>query len=314
MSRVTLQGLTPILFLVVVSCAPRPDPSGNEARSANPPSFEAENRNTSKVLAEGANAELEEPFFAVLRDIETYSAFRAATRAPAPELSPEFFAGHAIIAVFLGTRPTPGYAVEIASRGRGEYRVTERGPLPGAILAQVLTSPYQIAAVPVERDTGVFVTLDEGVARRVTPYRVLSGEFQTVGGIAGRTETFRLEGEIRTSRREDLATLIFDLKSASGEPRTLKDTVTGRISQDGRLTLPRVNAGSFIPPPCRTLRAHASFAQDGPRISLDLDSVPCGISDSFEGHGKLEAVAGRGGRGDVSQTRRIGTGISVARF
>jgi hypothetical protein len=61
-----------------------------------------------------------------------------------------------IVAVFLGSRPTAGFAVEITavktegSRSVVEYR--ERRPPRDALLAQVLTSPFHI--VRLARTTG----------------------------------------------------------------------------------------------------------------------------------------------------------------
>jgi hypothetical protein len=57
-----------------------------------------------------------------------------------------------VVAVFLGSRPTAGYGVEITgARVDGNVLVVlylERMPPPGAITAQVMTSPFHIAAVP----------------------------------------------------------------------------------------------------------------------------------------------------------------------
>jgi hypothetical protein len=66
------------------------------------------------------------------------------------------FSKELVVAVFLGSRPTAGFAVEIIGlREDGpalvvQYRETR--PPAGAILAQVLTMPYHIAAVPVRGD------------------------------------------------------------------------------------------------------------------------------------------------------------------
>ena len=57
-----------------------------------------------------------------------------------------------VVGVFLGTRPTAGFGVEItAGRKEGaglvvQYR--ENRPPPGAIAAQVLTAPYHLVVVP----------------------------------------------------------------------------------------------------------------------------------------------------------------------
>jgi hypothetical protein len=62
------------------------------------------------------------------------------------------FAKDIVVGVFLGTRPTAGYDVEIVgTRLEGnalvvEYR--ERKPSRDTMTAQILTSPYHFAAVP----------------------------------------------------------------------------------------------------------------------------------------------------------------------
>ncbi len=56
-----------------------------------------------------------------------------------------------VVAVFLGTRPTAGYGVEVvdaAQDGGGiVVRYRETRPQPGMMTAQVLTSPYVIVAI-----------------------------------------------------------------------------------------------------------------------------------------------------------------------
>src|SRR5262245_25034990 len=67
---------------------------------------------------------------------------------PAPKVD---FSKEMVVAVFMGSRPTGGYAVEIvnASVRNGALVVgyRETSPGPGTITAQILTSPYHIAAV-----------------------------------------------------------------------------------------------------------------------------------------------------------------------
>ena len=75
-------------------------------------------------------------------------------RAHAPEkpLPPVDFSREMVVAVFLGTRPTAGYSVEIVGTREVvgalvvEYRVTSPGR--DAMTAQVLTMPYHLVAVP----------------------------------------------------------------------------------------------------------------------------------------------------------------------
>jgi hypothetical protein len=67
-------------------------------------------------------------------------------------LPPVDFDREMVVAVFAGTRPTAGYAVTItAARAQGDGLVVEyavKAPSPGSMTAQVLTSPYAIAALP----------------------------------------------------------------------------------------------------------------------------------------------------------------------
>ena len=83
---------------------------------------------------------------------------------PRPDVD---FARDMIVAVFLGSRPTAGYGVAIAGvrHGQGEtvveYRETRPGP--GRMTAQVITSPYDIVAIPkVEGPVRFEAVKDEG--------------------------------------------------------------------------------------------------------------------------------------------------------
>jgi hypothetical protein len=68
---------------------------------------------------------------------------------PAPKVD---FAKETVVAVFMGSRPTAGFAIEIvgAALRDGALVVTYRETLPpsGALTAQIITSPYHMAAVP----------------------------------------------------------------------------------------------------------------------------------------------------------------------
>jgi hypothetical protein len=62
------------------------------------------------------------------------------------------FSKEMVLAVFLGSRPTAGYALEIVSAtqngGTLVVRYRESAPARSAMTAQVLTSPYHFVAVP----------------------------------------------------------------------------------------------------------------------------------------------------------------------
>jgi hypothetical protein len=69
------------------------------------------------------------------------------TKAPAVDLSTR-----TVVAVFLGSRPSAGYAVDIVGTTTADgamiVKYQERRPDRGDITAQVLTSPAVIATVP----------------------------------------------------------------------------------------------------------------------------------------------------------------------
>ena len=62
------------------------------------------------------------------------------------------FATRRVVAIFLGSRPSAGYDIEIVgTMTEGKTTVvewTEVRPKPGMLLAQVLTSPALIASIP----------------------------------------------------------------------------------------------------------------------------------------------------------------------
>jgi hypothetical protein len=74
---------------------------------------------------------------------------------PAPSVD---FSREMVVGVFMGTRPTAGYGVEITGareeNGALVVQYRETRPAAGAITAQVLTSPFHLVAVP-KRDGDV---------------------------------------------------------------------------------------------------------------------------------------------------------------
>ena len=68
---------------------------------------------------------------------------------PLPEVD---FSREIVVGVFLGTRPSAGFAVEITGYredgGRLVVQYRETTPPRGAIAAQMLVSPYHLVAVP----------------------------------------------------------------------------------------------------------------------------------------------------------------------
>jgi hypothetical protein len=112
-----------------------------------------------RVLERGDHGNVDEPRQAVARTPAEWAALwrQHAPDRPQPAVD---FAREMVVAVFMGSRSTGGFAVEIVSAreegGAFVVRYRERRPPPGAMLAQVITSPYHIIAVPQSSATPKF--------------------------------------------------------------------------------------------------------------------------------------------------------------
>lgn len=234
-----------------------------------------------KVLAEGSYGQTG-PFVAVAREPRVYDALRR--MAPSlPELAADFFKSSAVVAVFVGRRNTGGHAVEITHEGGGRLRVAEHAPPADAVTTQVITHPFRVVAVPVGEGEGVSLVLPGGLAAGVLrPYRVTAGELDTGG-------RFRLEGGLGLARRDDLLTVLFDLRGASGRG-ALVAAATGFVGADGRFSVAGVDRRSLVGGASGLLRAAGRLSGDGGRLQLTFES-PAGPGGVTKPAGRLEAVA-----------------------
>lgn len=104
-----------------------------------------------RTLDKGLESGIDSPRQAVVRTAAEWSSLwkAHASDRPAP---PVDFSREMVIGLFMGTRPTAGYNVEIVGienqSGGLVVRYRETTPPPDALTAQVLTSPYQLIAVP----------------------------------------------------------------------------------------------------------------------------------------------------------------------
>lgn len=102
-------------------------------------------------VARGDMSAIDEPRQVVARTIAEWDALWKAhgSSQPLPTID---MTRQMVVAVFLGTRSTAGYAAEVLQvREDGGALVVEwreRRPPAGAITAQVLTAPYHIVTVP----------------------------------------------------------------------------------------------------------------------------------------------------------------------
>lgn len=103
-----------------------------------------------RVLDQGQQSAVEELRTVVASSSDAIIAlWRDHSARPVPQVDA---VRESVVAVFLGSRPTSGYAVEILSvttaTDGAVVRYRERKPLPRILTAQVLTFPYSIVAVP----------------------------------------------------------------------------------------------------------------------------------------------------------------------
>jgi hypothetical protein len=104
-----------------------------------------------KIIDKGSQSNVEEPRQVTVRTAEELAKLWRA-HAPDRPLPTVDFSRDMIVGVFLGSRPTAGYNVEIVSareeQGALVVRYRAAQPPRNAITAQILTMPYQLVAVP----------------------------------------------------------------------------------------------------------------------------------------------------------------------
>jgi hypothetical protein len=104
------------------------------------------------VIAREMMSQVESPQQAVARNAAEWEALWHQHAGEAKPPVAVDFGSRMVVAVFLGSRPSAGYAVEISGtrqeKGALIVQWQERRPRGGAILAQVLTSPAIIASIP----------------------------------------------------------------------------------------------------------------------------------------------------------------------
>ena len=241
-----------------------------------------------KVLAEGFHSSIDKPFIAVIRDPDTYSALRKLD-ANLPNLDSSFFDSNAVVAAFLGQRNTGGYGVEISREGEGGIRVVERKPGKGMMVPQIITAPFKIVSVEGGANAAIALSLDVAWKTGTQIYRITSGTFTSGGGFSGRTDNFRLEGEVRVVRADRLITLALDIRSSNSEKkRSLTEFATG-LARDGEISIQTLSAGMLVDNPKPGLQASGTVAEK--KLSLQIGSRPTTVADGYTGSGKLEAEA-----------------------
>ena len=264
------------------ACVVRAEPSPTPQKSMDTTNSDI------KVLAEGSHSEVTSPFLAVVRDEQVYARLRKLTTG-LPELQEDFFKHQAVIAAFMGERNTGGYSVQITRSADDSIHVAVMSPPRDAMVAQVITTPFKLVAVP--RNRSLALEADNNWQKAMRSYHTTSGQFSISGGFAGRMQQFALDGDIRVMREGKLVTLLFDLKSADAEKqRSLKESGTGLVEDDS-IVVSRIGAGSLIEVPHGDLSATGSFTDKKSKLALSFISLPTMIADGYAGGGSIEAQA-----------------------
>jgi len=106
-----------------------------------------------RVIDQGGLSRVDEARVVVARNQDEWAAawraHAAARPLPAIDWSKEI-----VVGVFAGSRTTGGYRVEILGYRREDGRTIvgyrETAPAPGALTAQVITSPFAIVTIPMQ--------------------------------------------------------------------------------------------------------------------------------------------------------------------
>lgn len=102
------------------------------------------------AIAGGTTSGIDEPRQVVVRTTDEWRAVwrEHNGRTPAP---PVDFSASTVVGLFLGSRRTAGFEVEItALKKEGDVLVVEyveRTPRPGSFVAQIITSPFHLVSV-----------------------------------------------------------------------------------------------------------------------------------------------------------------------
>ena len=106
---------------------------------------------TMTTIDRGQTTWIDSPRQVVARTPEEWAKLWKA-HAPDRQLPAVDFSKDMVVAVFLGSRPTAGYGVEIVGTkevdGALVIQYRQKQPPAGAITAQVITTPYVIVTMP----------------------------------------------------------------------------------------------------------------------------------------------------------------------
>jgi len=238
-----------------------------------------------KIIAEGAQAKAEEPFLFVARDAKTYAQLQTLVE-NLPDASTIDFTKESVVAAFAGTKPTAGWEVLIR-RASDKVLIDLNEPRKDVMTAQMLTTPYKIAVVPVEEEKPLSLEATPTWTNKMATYRVSKGNFIYSGGFAFRERTFGAEGTIGVLTHGDLVTMTFNLTAKGDKAMMLAETVSGSL-KEGNVELSRLDAGTFSENPKPPVNVSGTISDA--KISLRFEPNPTSVADGFQARGTVEAV------------------------
>ena len=117
-----------------------------------------------RTVGKGPMSAIEAPRQVTVRSPAEWAALWKENGATAP-LPAVDFSREMVVGVFLGTRPTAGYGVEIiravGNSGGLTVEYVETRPSRDTITAQILTAPYHLATIPKREGTVTFRKVDK---------------------------------------------------------------------------------------------------------------------------------------------------------
>ena len=117
---------------------------------------------TFTTVTRGTQSEVGEPRQVVVRNADEWQTL---WKGHGPQRAPlDDFSRAIVVGVFLGSRPTAGYDVAITAvtsqDGKTVVEYRESRPVPGRMVAQVLTSPFHLVSIPATQVDVAFRKID----------------------------------------------------------------------------------------------------------------------------------------------------------
>ena len=235
-----------------------------------------------KILAEGENGKFEQPFVFVARNAETYAALQKINAQLPANID---FTKTAVVAVFAGEQPNPGFGVAL-TQNADKLQIGITQPKPDLMYSQIIVYPYKIAAVPVAEERGVRLEIGQTWLQSAQNFALQSGSFEMSGGFIATQQKFDLTGTIKIWRYQNLVTALFDLKGNGA--RQITETASGTITNNGEINFSRVDAGTLIDLPRPPLIVKGVLADN--KLTLNFTTQITNLADGFGGTGSVEAT------------------------